>query len=589
MHSALRTKRPRPSTSARAAAAVTLTLFAATVAHAGKISLKVNGVDAALKNAVVAGVEISQYGKRDVSEAQAERLFDHAKAETKSALEPYGYYNVAVSGELQHNGDDFVALLKVDPGEPVKVTTLDIAVDGDANGQRAVRRAVAAFVPAKGQRFEHAQYEQSKAAVQAALFGSGYLDAGLATHRVDVNRANHSAEVHLHWEVGRRYRFGATTFSGGQFPDAFMARYIPWQEGDFYTQARLLEFQQRLVDADYFAIAQVRPDTQAAKNGIVPIEVTLAPAKRTIYTGGLFIGTDTGPGVRGGIKRRWVNRRGHKLGIEAIIAQRLKTLTALYKIPLPGQNNHSLNFGATYRDENTDTSQSRTFRLAANDSRAWHSWTRTIGLQFLTGDFTVADVKGSTTLLYPEVSLSRKDADNFNFPRRGYSLTFAARAGQKAIASSTSFAQITADAKWIHGLGKHSRFIARGTLGATRVDDFNKLPPELRFFAGGDRSIRGYTFQTIGPRNSDGKVIGGEDIAVASAEYEYYFSPHWGVATFVDAGDAFTGSNFDLKVGTGIGVRWRSPVGLVRVDLGVPVNDSRESGVALHIVIGPDL
>ncbi|MGA8278855.1 MAG: autotransporter assembly complex family protein [Rhodanobacteraceae bacterium] len=589
MHSALRTKRSRLHTIVRPAAMVALALFAATVAHAGQISLEVGGVDAALKDAVVAGIEISQYGKRDVSEAQAERLFDHAKAEAKSALEPYGYYNGTVSGELQHKGDNFVAVLKVDPGEPVKVTTLDIAIDGDADGQRAVRRAVAAFAPSKGRRFEHAQYEKSKAAIQTALFGSGYLDAKLVTHRVDVSRANTSAEVHLEWKVGKRYRFGKTTFSGGQFPDAFMARYIPWQAGDFYTQDKLLEFQQRLVDADYFAIAQVRPDTQAAKNAIVPIEVTLAPAKRTIYTGGLFIGTDTGSGVRGGIKRRWINRRGHKLDVEAIIAQRLKTLTAVYRIPLPGQNNHSFNFGATYRDENTVTSQSKTFRLAANDSQIWHAWTRTIGLQLLTGDFTVAGVKGNTTLLYPEVSLSRKDADNFNFPRRGYSLTFAARAGQKAIASSTSFAQVTADAKWIHGLGKHSRFIARGTLGATRVGDFNKLPPELRFFAGGDRSIRGYAFQTIGPRNAGDKVIGGEDIAVASAEYEYYFTPQWGVATFLDAGDAFTGSNFDLKVGTGIGVRWRSPVGLVRVDLGVPVNDSRESGVALHIVIGPDL
>ncbi|MGA9340799.1 MAG: autotransporter assembly complex family protein [Rhodanobacteraceae bacterium] len=566
-----------------------LGLIACGFAHAGQISLEVSGVTGELKDAAVAGVEISQYGKRDVSAAQAQRLYDHAASEAKSALEPYGYYNVTVSGELKQAGGNFVADLKIDAGEPVKVTTLDITVDGTADGQRAVRQALQTFAPGKGQRFDHAAYEKSKAAIQAALFGSGYLDASLTTHVVDVSRANNSAEVHLHWKVGQRYRFGKTTFSGGQFPDAFMARYIPWQEGDFYSQAKLLEFQQRLVDADYFAIAQVRPDAEHAKDGIAPIEVTLAPAKRTVYTGGIFIGTDTGAGVRGGIKRRWVNLHGHKLDFEAIVAQRLKTLTSTYQIPLPGQNSHSFNFGATYRDENTDTSMSRTFRLAANDSRLWKGWTRTVGLQFLTGDFTVADVKGNSTLLYPEISLSRKSADNFNFPRRGYSLTFAARAGEKAIASSTSFAQVTADAKWIHGLTRNSRFIARGTLGATRVDDFDKLPPELRFFAGGDRSIRGYAFQTIGPRNSDDKVIGGEDIAVASAEYEYYFTPHWGVATFVDGGDAFTGGNFDFKLGAGAGVRWRSPVGLVRVDLGVPVNDSHASGVELHIVIGPDL
>ena len=349
-----------------------------------------------------------------------------------------------------------------------------------------------------------------------------------------------------------------------------------------------------MFDANYFAISQVQPDIDKASAGNVPIAVTLAPAKRNVYTGGVFVGTDTGFGVRGGVERRWVNRHGHKLKFETILAQRLKTLSTLYQIPLPGRNNHSLNFGITYRNENTKTSQSKTLRLAANDSQVWRGWTRTIGLQFLTGDFKVAEIKGSTTLLYPEISLAKKRADDFIFPRKGWSLTMAARAGQKGVLSDTSFAQVIADAKWIHGIGDNSRFIARGSVGYTRVDDFSKLPPELRFFAGGDRSIRGYAFQTIGPYQlfADDpvpKVIGGKQLLVASAEYEYYFTPKWGAAAFVDAGDAFSGKDFDLKIGTGLGLRWRSPVGLVRVDLGTPVGDPYASGVELHIVIGPDL
>jgi translocation and assembly module TamA len=371
----------------------------------------------------------------------------------------------------------------------------------------------------------------------------------------------------------------------------------------------LLSFQQKLVDADYFAIAQVQPDIEHARDGIVPIRVILGPAKRTIYTGGVFYGTDTGPGIRGGVERRWVNRRGHKLKFEAMIAQRLKTLTSLYTIPLPGNDNHSLSFGANYRDENTDTSTSKTFGLAAIDSRIWHGWTRTLGLKFLTGDFEVANLEGDTTLLYPEVSIAKKRADDFNFVRRGWSLTLAARAGQEGLLSKTSFAQATADAKWIHGITRRSRFIARGSLGVTEVDDFDDLPPELRFFAGGDRSIRGYAFQTIGAPlperlipvaqarcdahpNRDCKdfIIGGRNLAVVSAEYEYYFTRNWGMATFVDTGDAFNGfGTYDQKIGVGLGVRWRSPVGMIRADLGFPVADDDHHGVELHIVIGPDL
>lgn len=579
-------------------------------ALAAHISAEVDGIDGPLKDALIAGLEVAQYGQRDVTAAQARRLYEHAETQARSALEPYGYYAVQVQGELKEVGDNFVAVLHVAPGDAVKVNVLDIKLDGDADGQYAVQKAIAAFVPAKGQPLDHAAYEKSKATIQAALFGSGYLDAELVTHQVEVTRSASVAEIHLSWKVGARYRFGLTTFEGGQFPDAFMHRYVPWHKDDFYTQDQLLYFQQRLIDADYFAIAQVQPDIGNAHDGIVPIKVVLAPAKRTIYTGGVFIGTDTGPGVRGGIERRWINLRGHKLKLEAIVAERLKTVSTLYQIPLPGPNNHSFNFGANYRDENTDTSTSNTLGLAATDSSLWRGWTRTLGLKFLTGDFEVANIQGSTTMLYPEASLARKKADDPIFVRRGWSLTLAARTGLEGALSDTSFAQVSADAKWIRGIGEHARFIARGSLGATKVDNFDKLPPELRFFAGGDRSIRGYSFQTIGTplpdeqlaqanarctafpkRTCQTLVIGGKNLAVASAEYEYYFKPNWGIATFIDTGDAFSSFNsYRQKVGTGFGVRWRSPVGMVRADLGFPVNKSAtDSTVELHIVIGPDL
>ena len=601
----MRTGRIRQRRMARSMLA--LWLVAASSAEAARVSVQLDGVDGPLRDAALAGLELNQYATRDATAAQAHRLYERAAGQVRSALEPYGYYHVEVTGELRQNGADYVAVLHVVAGDPVRVSAIDIKLDGDADGQAGVQKAIAVFAPAKGQPLDHAAYEKSKAGVQAALFGSGYLEAEMVTRRVDVSRSANTAEIHLAWKVGPRYRLGATEFEGGQFPDTFMQRYVPWREGDFYTQEKVLELQQRLIDADYFSIAQVQPDIEHAHDAVVPIKIILAPAKRTIYTGGVFIGTDTGPGVRGGVERRWVNERGHKVKVEAIVAQRLATLGAAYQIPLAGPNNHSLNFGVNYRDENTDTSQSRTFGAAATDSAIWLGWTRSYGLKFITGDFEVANIPGNTTLLYPEISLSRKHADDPTFVRDGYSFIASARA--TAFVSETNFAQISADAKWIRGIGEHSRFIARGSFGATKVDDFDKLPPELRFFAGGDRSIRGYAYQTIGPplpddlvpeaearcaadknRDCQELVIGGTNLLVASAEYEYYFKPNWGIATFVDTGDAFSNfSDYRQRVGVGFGARWRSPVGMVRVDLGFPVHDSEHHGVELHIVIGPDL
>lgn len=592
-----------------AAALAWLLIVGTGAAWAGQVAVDVQGVEGRFRDAIVAGVEIAHYGDREVTAAQARRLFERAEEQARHALEPYGYFNVDVDGELQEHGADFLAVLRVKPGEPTRVRTLDIRLDRDADGQRAVRQALAAFAPARGQPLDQPAYEKSKAAIQAALFASGYLDADLVTHRVEVTRSASSADIRLAWKVGPRYRFGAVTFEGGQFPDAFMDRYIPWNEGDFYSQDMLLGFQQRLIDADYFAIAQVQPDVAHAHDGVIPIKVMLAPAKRTVYTGGVFVGTDTGPGLRGGIERRWVNSRGHKLKFDVLAAQRLRTASALYQIPLAGHDNHSLNFGANFRDEDTDTSTSRTFGLAATDSRIWRGWTRQLGLKYLTGNFKVANVQGDTTLLYPEASLARKKVDDPMFVRDGWSLTVAARGAQEGVLSKTSFVQASADAKWIRGIGEKSRFIARGSLGSTSVDDFRRLPPELRFFAGGDRSIRGYGYQTIGPplppeyvpaaeawcaahpdRSCQALIAGGRNLVVASAEYEYYFKPAWGIAAFVDTGDAFNDHHdYRQKTGVGLGARWRSPVGMVRVDLGFPVGDKDHKGVELHIVIGPDL
>ena len=573
-------------------------LTAAPAAHAASLAVELDGLDDGMKDAAIAATGMAPYAKREVSAAQAHQLYDRAPAQIASALEPYGYYNAKVDGELRETPQGYTAVLHVHAGEPAIVATFDLALPDPARDEKPVRKALATFTPKQGQRLDHAAYERSKTAVQAALLASGYLDAKLVTHSVEVSRADNRVAIKLAWQPGARYRYGTTAFTGSQFYDTFLDRYVPWHEGDFYDQAQLLQLQQKLIDADYFAVVEVQPDIEHARAGIVPIAVTLGPAKRNIYTAGIFIDTDIGFGVRGGMTRRWLNQRGHKLKLEMQVAQRLKSAAATYSIPLPSANDRSYNFGTNYLDQNTETTQSHTKSLVANETRLWQGFTRTLGLHALTGDFTILDPhhnkaldeRGDTTLLYPELLLDRKRADDLLFVRDGYSLALAARASP-GLASSTHFAQVRADAKWIRGIGKRQRVILRGSLGAMAVGDFDKLPPDLRFFAGGDRSIRGYGFQTIGPHNERELVIGGRDLAVASAEYEYYFNRNWGVATFVDAGDAFSGfGNFRTHVGSGVGLRWRSPVGMVRADIGVPVHDpDGKTGIELHLVIGPDL
>lgn len=592
-------QRPQRDSSCGWLAAVLLALLASALpapapAQSRGIEIDIQGLDGELLDAVRGTLALQHYVDRDVTAAQARRLHGRAEREVRRALEPYGYYNPEVDTELEQQGERFVVRVHVEPGPPTLVRELDLQVQGPAGEEPLVRRAVEGFEPRKGARLDHAEYEESKRGVDAALTMLGYFDARLTQSRVAVTRRANAADIDLSWESGERYRLGEVRFSESQFPEGFLRRFVTFEEGDPYSADALIATQQRLVDADYFSAVAVRPDTTRAEDGTVPVEVMVVPATPTVYSVGLYYGTDSGPGVRFGLERRWMNDRGHKLRGEGEYSQRLQALRSTYTIPRPGPHEKSYNFGLALREQTTETSESRTARLAANDTRQWRGFTRTLGLQYLGGDFEVASERGSSNLLFAEGALARMRADNVFFPRRGYAVNLTLRAAPELLMSDTHFVQLSGDARWIRALGEHQRLLLRSSFGAMTVGDFSALPPELRFFAGGDRSIRGFDFESLGTTNAAGEVIGGEYLAVGSATLEHYFDFEllgtWGLAAFVDAGDAFQPGEFDLNVGAGLGVRWRSPLGMVRIDLARAVRSPvRDDTWRLHLVIGPDL
>jgi translocation and assembly module TamA len=192
--------------------------------------------------------------------------------------------------------------------------------------------------------------------------------------------------------------------------------------------------------------------------------------------------------------------------------------------------------------------------------------------------------------LWAEGTLSRRRVNDRLSPRRGYLFNVGLRLASDAVVSDTDIAQAFSGITWLLPQGDKGRLKLRGEAGAMAVGEFDALPPDLRFYAGGDRSIRGFDYHEIGETNANGVVIGGQYLAVASAEYEYYFKEDWGAAVFVDAGDAFTDA-FNLNVGAGVGIRWRSPLGPIRVDFGFPVvtDLDPEDSWRLHVLLGPDI
>jgi translocation and assembly module TamA len=566
-----------------------LAISIATPAWAGKLTLEIDGLPDEVERSVRGQLTLAQYLDRDVSAAQVTRLLKQSPAEIQEALEPFGYYHGESTQRLERGADEVRVVFTVVPGEPVRVTRSSVGVSDEAARVPAVARALAAFTPAPGAPLNHGDYEHSKAAIARALNDSGYLAAHLRSHRVEVSRATRSATIDLSWDCGERYRFGPIQFPPVQVTNTLLMRMVPWREGDYYATDQLSELQKRLDDTGYFAVASVEARVREAQNGSVPVDVKLTPALRDAYGGSLYYSTDTGAGINLSFQRRWLNDSGHKLKADGDYAERLQTATVSYGIPFAGPDKRSFNFGVTYKDETTDSAVEQTTKLALNESREWRGYTRTLGVQLVGGDFEIGSEHGNSNELYLEGVLTRTQSDDPVFPLQGYSATVTARVAPANVVSRTRFAAIDMRAKWLQSLDKRSRVIVRGSLGAMTVDDFDELPPELRFFTGGDRSIRGFDYEAIGSKNDAGDVIGGTLRGVLSAEYERYFAKKWGAAVFVDGGDAFLSGDFDWNIGVGLGLRWKSPVGVVRLDVAMPVETELEKSVRVHMTIGPDL
>ncbi len=575
-----------------------LSFLIAVQVHAAELDVEIDGLAEEQREAVEATLELHQYEKRDIKVAELRSAYKEAESQIQLALEPFGFYDVEVESELtgdEQNG--WKAKFTVTAGEPAIVRSTGIDVVGEGKDQQRVAAAIAGFVPKVGDRFDHATYEASKAVIDSSLRGAGYLDAKYLTRRVTVRPEEKSADVALQWESGERYKFAEVRFSGdAPFPESFLRDFIPWREDAFFNSEQVLNLQQRLVDADYFELVSVAPALDEKKDGRVPIDVLLNRDERMVYSGEVYYSTDFGGGVRVGAERRWLNQKGHKADAQVEYSQRLQDAGVHYQIPRPGREDRSYDFGAAYRDEITDVSRSRNFQLAATRSEMrWHGFTRTVGLKYLVGDFEIGQDEdelefGSSKLLFAEGTLTRRRFNDRLEPRKGYVLDVGLRLASAALVSDTDLAQSWGRITWLIPQGEKGRIKVRGEVGAMSVGNFDALPPDLRFFAGGDRSIRGFDYHEIGETNENGLIIGGQYLAIASGEYEYYFKQDWGAAVFVDAGDAFT-EGFGVNVGAGVGLRWRSPLGPIRFDVAFPVHTDLPiaQGWRVHIQLGPDL
>lgn len=579
-------------------------LCAAFGARATEISrIDITGLDGAMADNVRQSLSLAEAIGREHSERRLQYLLDAVERETREALEPFGYYAPIV--RVRRDGD--VVRVAVEAGAPVRVRRRSVAVEGEAGADAVVREDVAAFRPGAGEPLDHVAYEASKGRIGRRLAERGYFDAELARHSVEVTRAQQAADIDLLWRSGARYTMGDVSFS--QAPasvvDAdLLQKLVSWPKGAPFLQTRVERLRESLQRLDYFAAIDVEIHPENATGRQVPVAVNLTPARRSIYTAGLSYGSDSGAGVRLGMERRYLNRRGHKAQAQLDFAQRRKTLTLQYRIPAFAWLDGWYTLGLQAADEQTDYIDNRRVEFVAGRSgQVSRELNAVAGLHVLRERWAYAaedDGNPSTppdyryaSFTYPQLDAAYVGVDNRLMPRRGFGATAAVRGGLGQVEASrrVSVVQARATLQWFHGLGQTSRLITRGELGQTWSDaPVGTLPPSLRFHAGGERSIRGYGWREVGPRvGVQGRrfAVGARNVITSSIEYERYFRPQWGFAVFVDGGSAFN-RRPDWHTGVGVGLRWKSPVGPVRIDIARGIKNP-DSPFQIYLGLGAEL
>ena len=587
----------RPAPHLLATAALCLSAAAAQAAVVGKVEIR--GLDEAMTENVRLSLSLVESIGKDVSGRRMAYLVREAEDETREALAPFGYYSPEI--QVERDRSNGVVTITVIPGEPVRVRNSTVAIEGGAERDRYMREEVAAFAPGPGAIFDSSLYESSKTRISRRLAERGYFDADFLSRRVEVTRAEHAADIDLRWSSGVRYDMGHVGFeqTPNQIIDpALLGKLVYWDEGSYYHQGKLDRLRTSLVSLDYFSRIEIEPRTDEAAvaddgSKRVPVKVTLTPAKRSIYTAGLSYGTDSGAGVRLGLERRYVNKRGHKALAQVDFAQKRKTATVQYRIPAFAWLDGWYTASVQLADEQTDYMDNRRVEFVASRSgQVDRKLNAVASLHVLrerwayTGDLDHPGYRyGSFT--FPSLRAEYVDADDRLYPRKGLGGSVLLRGAHEGLGSDAGFLQAHARASWFKGVGTRSRLIVRGELGHTFTGEVVDMPPSLRFFAGGDRSIRGYGYREVGPRIGD-FGLGGKNVVTTSLEFERYFNESWGAAVFVDSGSAFNGKDPDMHTGVGIGVRWRSPVGPVRIDIARGLDDPR-SPFTIGLNIGADL
>ncbi|HDM8232221.1 TPA: outer membrane protein assembly factor [Vibrio campbellii] len=568
----------------RKATPIIVSLLAFSHSAYADVSLKIKGIDGALEdnvNAYLSSIPEDDYSTSLRFQARLEQSITEA-------LNALGYYHAKISYTITKDDDELIVNIK--PGEPVRIKEMDVVISGEAGEDEEFTNLIKKSRLKEGRILNQGEYDALKSGIRNLALQRGYFNGDFKLSRLEVVPELNEANVRLHYDSGIRYHFGTVEILGSQIWEDRVDSLRPFKTGEPYLVSEVGEYNQNLSNTDWFSSVFVEPDLTKLDDGRdLPIKVSLAPAAKNQIETGIGYSTDTG--VRGTLKwkKPWVSARGHSFDTALSLSKPEQTITAGYKIPLDDvlHEYYQLQFGLKHLD-NRDT-ESLESNLAVE--RHWITdggWHKTLYVRHLYENFSQGLQEDGVQFVLPGASFSRTRTRGGNMPMWGDKQSVTVEYGDPALLSETRVLRLLGRTSWIRGIGQNHRGLFRLEGGANVTDEFEKLSPSLRFFAGGDNNIRGYGYESISPTDSSGALTGAKYMVTSTLEYQYRVHGNWWGAVFYDIGDAFNKTP-EWKSGAGVGIRWASPVGPVSFDFAWGLDAEPDPEFRIHFSLGPEL
>ncbi|WP_207308750.1 autotransporter assembly complex protein TamA [Marinobacter caseinilyticus] len=552
----------------------------------GQVSVRVQGDYPALQQNAEAFIGTVEGRSAD----SLRRYASTATDQIKQALRALGYYRPQIQWRVI--AEDMPRLeLTVEPGEPVRIESRVIEIRGPAADD-----AEFGTVPyqrlAVGEVLNHGDYNSVRQTISNRALRLGYFDGEFTARRLEVDPDAGTANIELIYQSGERFRLGDVSFREGHgFEDELLHRFVTFEPGSLYHADKLARLNGDLSNSGYFSQVFIDAGPDDARGNTIPVEVRLTRRDPRSVAAGIGFSTDVGPRFRGTWTEHWVNPMGHRRGAETELSAPRQSLSAWYELPLDPPMSDSIRFTAGYQHEDIEDVESERLTLGQQWQHALdNGWQRLLSLRWEAERYQLGQQDSETSrLLLPGIGYSKLSADSPLDPTRGYRLQLDVSGAHRSALSDADILHVVGLARGLITLGDDHRFLGRVQVGGIATNQFSDVPPSLRFFAGGDQSVRGYGYETLSPEDDNGDTVGGRYLLAAGIEYQYSLSQTWRLAAFVDEGNAVNDLFDPLATGVGVGVRWVSPVGPLRLDIAKGLDPEFGGGWRLHFSMGPEL